>query len=275
MMHYLDEGEGEAVVMLHGNPTWSFMYRDLIQALRPHHRVICPDHIGCGLSDKPRDWPYRLENHIANIEKLLDDHLGVQRIRLVLHDWGGAIGMGYAVRHPERIERIVLFNTAAFLQNQCPWRIRVCRLPVVGTLAVRGFNAFARAACSMAVARGKRLQGAIRDGFLHPYDSWAHRIATHRFVQDIPLHPPHPSWETVAHIQKNLHLLRDRPVLICWGKQDFCFTETFLNMWRQYFPEAEVHGFDHAGHYLLEDAKEEIIPLVSSFLGKADKEKSG
>jgi len=265
-MHYLDEGDGSPVVMLHGNPTWSFMYRDLIAELSPSHRVVCPDHIGCGLSEKPQDWSYRLRGHIDNLEVLLDQHLKLDTFSLVLHDWGGAIGMGYAVRHPERIDRIVVLNTAAFLLTRCPWRIRVCRTPILGALAIRGLNVFARAACSMAVARGKRLPGQVRQGFLHPYDSWANRIATQRFVQDIPLRPRHPSWDDVAQIQKRLHDLRNRPMLICWGDQDFCFNSHFLAMWQQYFPEADVHRFADAGHYVLEDAGERILPMVKTFL---------
>ena len=147
-MHYVDEGAGPAVVMLHGNPTWSFYYRELITALRDSYRVIAPDHIGCGLSDKPQDYPYTLATHIENLERLLD-HLGLDDITLAMHDWGGAIGCGFAVRHPQRVGRLIVLNTAAFL-GRTPWRIRMCRLPVLGPLLVRGLNGFARTATLMA-----------------------------------------------------------------------------------------------------------------------------
>ncbi|MCK5803778.1 MAG: alpha/beta fold hydrolase [Lentisphaeria bacterium] len=265
-MHYVDEGEGEAVVMLHGNPTWSFFYREPIKALRSSHRVIVPDHIGCGLSDKPQDYAYTLEQHIGNLERLIDDELGLERVSLVVHDWGGAIGMGYATRHPEKIDRIVAMNTAAFLLDKCPWRIRVCRIPGFGALAVRGFNAFAGAAVHMALAKGQTMPPEVKAGFLHPYDSYQNRIATLRFVEDIPLSPKHPSWETMATIQKQLHELQDRPMMLCWGDQDFCFTPSFLDIWQQYFPHATVHRFPDAGHYLLEDAGDRIVPLIAEFL---------
>ena len=106
-LHYIDEGEGEPVVMLHGNPSWSFLYRNLIDSLRGSHRVIVPDHIGCGLSEKPDDsrYTYTLQSRMDDLEDLLD-HLGLDReLTLVLHDWGGMIGMAYAARHPERIAR--------------------------------------------------------------------------------------------------------------------------------------------------------------------------
>ena len=206
--HYVDEGQGPAVVMVHGNPTWSFYYRNVVEALRGRHRTIVPDHVGCGLSDKPQDYPYRLGQHVANLEHLLDDELGLEKVDLIVHDWGGAIGMGYAVRHPERIGRIVVLNTAAFLMDFCPFRIRVCRWPVFGPLALRGFNAFARAATSMAVE--KPLAPEVCEGLLAPYDNWANRIAILRFVQDIPLGRSHPSHETLADIQKQLHTLAEK-----------------------------------------------------------------
>ena len=140
--HYVDEGTGDPLVMLHGNPTWSFYYRALIAEFRNRHRVIAPDHMGCGLSGKPQDYPYTLEQHIANLEALLDS-LKLERVTLFLHDWGGPIGMGYAVRHPERVKRFVIFNTAAFPAPRIPFRINICKLPLFGTIVVRGFNAFA------------------------------------------------------------------------------------------------------------------------------------
>ncbi len=265
-LHYVDCGSGSAVVMLHGNPTWSFMYRHLLQGLAPTHRAIALDHLGCGLSDKPQNQACRLTDHISHLETLLNEHLGLKRLSLVVHDWGGAIGMGYAVRHPERIERIVLLNTASFLLGRCPWRIRLCKIPGFGALALQGFNAFARAAVTLAVGKDHTLDAKARAGLLHPYDSWRHRVGILRFVQDIPLTSCHPTWDAVATIQKSLHLLADKPMLICWGGQDFCFDDRYLAVWQRYFPRAAVHRFDDAGHYVLEDAHDRIVPLVKSFL---------
>jgi len=264
-LHYIDEGDGSPVVMLHGNPTWSFYYRNLVRGLKPRHRCIVPDHLGCGLSDKPQHASYRLEQHIMNLEELLFAHLKLTTFSLILHDWGGAIGMGLAVRHPERIARITVLNTAAFMLPYCPWRIRLCRIPGFGALAVRGFNAFARGAQVMAI-KGRRLSPSVRAGYLAPYDSWRNRIALHRFVQDIPLHPRHPTWATIAELEARLPILQDKPMMICWGGRDFCFNDRFLDVWRQKFPQAEVHRFADAGHYILEDAGEQILPLIQDFL---------
>jgi len=265
--HYVDEGAGEPVVMVHGNPTWSFYYRRVISLVAASARAVVPDHLGCGLSDKPQDYEYRLQQHIDNLETLLNDKLNLSGITLIVHDWGGAIGMGYAVRNPERIRRIVVLNTAAFLLPQCPLRIRLCRLPLFGTLAVRGFNAFARAAIYMASANAGNMPAEVRAGYLAPYNNYRNRIATLRFVEDIPLGPRHPSWKVVSAIQKKLHLLEDKPMLICWGKQDFCFTEDFLAIWQQYYPAAHTHLFADAGHYVLEDAWDRIEPLLCEFIG--------
>jgi len=260
---YLDEGSGPAVVMVHGNPSWSYLYRNLVSGLRDRYRCIVPDHLGCGFSDKPQDYPYRLRNHIDNLERLLE-HLGIERCVLVVHDWGGAIGMGWAGRFPERVKGVVVLNTAAFRSQRLPLRIAVCRWPLLGLLLVRGLNGFARAATSMAVTRPMRPE--IAKGFLAPYDSWRHRVAVLRFVQDIPMDEGHPSWSALLAVEASLDRLRQCPLLLCWGGRDFCFNDTFYQEWRRRFPLAEAHYFATANHYVLEDALAEIQPLVENFL---------
>ena len=260
---YLDEGEGPVVVMVHGNPSWSYLYRNLVGALRDRYRCIVPDHLGCGFSDKPAAYPYQLRNHVENLERLLDS-LAVARCILVVHDWGGAIGMGWAGRHPERVAGVVVLNTAAFRSPRLPFRIAICRWPLLGSLLVRGLNGFARGATVMAVT--KPMPPAIARGFLAPYDSWDNRIAVHRFVEDIPMDERHPSWETLVAIEASLTRLQQCPLLVCWGGQDFCFNDVFYEEWRRRFPEAEAHYFPDAGHYVLEDALAEILPLVERFL---------
>ncbi len=260
-MHYVDEGaaDGAPLVLLHGNPTWSFLYRHVIAQFRGQRRVIAPDHVGCGLSDCPQDYSYRLDRHIANLEKLVDA-LGLREIDLGVHDWGGAIGFGLATRRPALIRRLVVFNTAAFASRRIPLSINVCRIPGFGALAIRGFNGFLRGAL-MRCAR-KPLTAAARAGYLAPYPSWARRVAHLRFVQDIPMRPSHPSWPTLKQIEAGLPSLADKPMLICWGARDFCFNDSFLEGWKRRFPKAEVHRFADAGHFVLEDAREEICELM-------------
>ncbi len=273
--HYLDEGPRDAppLVMLHGNPTWSFYYRTLIPTLSQTHRVIVPDHMGCGLSDKPQDYPYCLERHIQNVGALLA-HLELKNITLMLHDWGGAIGMGYAIDHPDNVAQFILFNTAAFYLKKLPLIIRVCRPNFLGGLAVRGLNAFAGLAVTVAMSNRKRMTGPIRRGYLAPYNTWANRIAIHRFVQDIPWEENHPTRPTIMRIDTALQQFHQHPMLIIWGADDFVFTQDFLAEWQRRFPQAETHLLNKAGHYVVEDAHERILPLATHFLAR-QKEKPG
>lgn len=272
--HYLDEGSGEPVVMLHGNPTWSFYYRNLVQALSGSYRTIVPDHIGCGLSDKPGDdrYDYTLKSRVDDLERLLD-HLGLDTgITLVVHDWGGMIGMAYASRHPERIRRLVVLNTGAFhlpKTKRFPLALRICRDSELNTFLVRGLNLFSGVASVIGCKR-KPMNARLRQAYRAPYNTWEHRIATLRFVQDIPLRPGDKAYDIVSEVEAGLHRFRKLPMLICWGELDFVFDRHFLAEWRRHFPEAEVHSFPDCGHYILEDAAEEVIPLIKDFLARTE-----
>jgi pimeloyl-ACP methyl ester carboxylesterase len=265
--HYLDEGSGPTLLFVHGNPTWSFAFRNLIKALSPQFRVLAVDHIGCGFSDKPQDYPYRLSQHVANLERFIVG-LDLREITLFAHDWGGAIGMGAARHLPERFSQFVLFNTAAFRSQRMPLRIAVCRIPGIGAFGVRGLNLFSRAALQMAVVRPDRLTPAVRRGYLAPYANWHDRIAVLRFVQDIPLAPTHPSYSTLASIEQGLVKLADRPMLLIWGERDWCFTTEFLDEFQRRFPQAETLRLPDAGHYVFEDAADPIIVRVKEFLAR-------
>ncbi|MFN0054233.1 MAG: alpha/beta fold hydrolase [Planctomycetales bacterium] len=264
-LHYLDEGAGEILLCVHGNPTWSFAWRHIVRDLAKDYRVIAVDHLGCGFSDKPQNYEYRLARHIANLSRFIVG-LDLRQITLLAHDWGGAIGLGAAVAQPERFTRYVLFNTAAFRSQRLPWRIAVCRWPVVGPLAVRGLNLFARMALWMAVCRHERMTPAVRAGYLAPYGSWHDRVAILRFVQDIPLTERHPSYETLVALEHGLSRLRAAPKLFIWGERDWCFTPAFLEEFLRRFPEAESLRLGDAGHYVFEDARDEIAGRLRQFL---------
>ena len=266
-MHYVDEGSKTAapILCLHGNPTWSFYFRGLISGLSTHYRVIAPDHMGCGISDKPQDYNYTLEQHALNIERLVLE-LDLKNITLVLHDWGGAIGMGFARRHPERIARIVVMNTAAFCSTSIPLRISACRWPIVGPLAVRGFGAFSLAALSMATERPENITDEVRRGYLAPYGDWHNRVATMAFVRDIPLTPSHPSYDELAATDGALREFKDTPICVIWGERDWCFTPEFREEWERRFEGARVHKAPDAGHWVLEDEGPQVLRWISRFL---------
>lgn len=267
-LSYLDEGprNDEAVVMVHGNPTWSFFYREVVQALRGEMRCIVPDHLGCGLSDKPQAWDYTLPNHIANLRALLDS-LNLRKIHLVVHDWGGPIGLGALMSQPEKLGRVVILNTAAFADTVVPWRIRLCRAPVIGEWIVRGGNGFAWPATWMAVS--KPMPAEVKRGFLFPYDNWANRIATHRFVVDIPSGQGTASDRALAEIESRLPLLHQRDVTVLWGGDDFCFNRHYFDRWKQILPNSKASYLDGVGHYLLEDGGQAVVQQVrAAILGR-------
>jgi pimeloyl-ACP methyl ester carboxylesterase len=269
--HYIDEGSGEPMVMIHGNPTWSFYYRALIRAFSSRFRTIAMDHIGCGLSEKPPAdrYDYTLQHRIDDLTIFLEQMVApTQKITLVLHDWGGMIGMAYALQHLDRIQRLVVLNTAAFLPPSAkpiPLRLRLIRnLDFFSTVSVLGLNIFARGALLM--ASNKKLSPDVQAGLIAPYNCWQNRIATLMFVKDIPLKKTDFSYQVVRNVDQNLFKLRDIPMLICWGMKDFVFDNTYLAEWRKRFPGAIVHKVEDAGHYILEDAPQNVIDCLRSFM---------
>lgn len=263
--HYVDEGNGPPILCVHGNPTWSFAFRRIVRELSHQNRVLAVDHIGCGLSSKPQGYDYRLQTHIDNLVQFIDE-LDLRDITLVGHDWGGCIGMGAAGRRPERFSRFVLMNTGAFRSQQIPLRIAVCRVPLLGTLGVRGLNLFSLAAMKMATERPNELSDAVKRGYLWPYRSWADRIAVDRFVKDIPLSSSHPSYAALMKVEEGLAQFQSHPMLLVWGMQDWCFTPEFLREFRDRFPGAQVEEMADAGHFVFEDAGDRVIAAIRGFV---------
>jgi haloalkane dehalogenase len=267
--HYIDQGKGEPMVMIHGNPTWSFYYRHLIKELSKEHRAIAVDHIGCGLSDKPGTdrYGYRLKNRVDDLESLID-HLSLnEKITLIVHDWGGMIGMAYALRHPEKIGRIVITNTSGFFPpgRGIPIRLWIMRyLTPFAKIATLGFNLFSWAALYMAPK--KKLPDDVKKGLTAPYNTWKNRVATYRFVQDIPLKPCDCSYELVKSVDDNLKTLSTIPMTILWGKHDFVFTTEYYDEWKKRFPNAPATLYESAGHYILEDEPEKVCDRIRSFI---------
>jgi len=265
VMRYVDHGprEGRPVLLLHGNPSWSFLWRNLILALAAHgRRVIAPDHLGMGLSARPERF-LRLEDRIRAVHGLVE-HLGLKEFDLGVHDWGGAIGFGLATRMPDRIGRILVTNTGAFLSERIPARIALCRAPLIGRLIAQHLDGFAWPATWMAVERP--LSPAAKAGFLAPYGSPAVRRAVADFVADIPMEPAHPTRSVLAGVEASLSGLKGKPMLLCWGMRDFCFDRSFLEGFRERFPDARPLLFADAGHYVLEDAGEAALAPATDFL---------
>jgi haloalkane dehalogenase len=269
-MHFLDEGHGPVVLMLHGNPTWSFYFRNLVRFLSARgYRCIVPDHIGCGLSDKPQSYAYTLRQRIEDVAALVD-HLGIKQFSLVAHDWGGAIGCGLAAQRPEALQKLVLLNTGAFLSKRIPLRIAAIKIPFLGEWIIRGLNGFAGPAATMAAQ--VPLKAAVKRGLLWPYRSWSDRVAVWNFVKDIPLHKGHRSYGDLQAVETGLESLADKPVQLIWGAKDFCFTLHFHDRFQQFFPNARSKIYRECGHYILEDGGDAVCQDILNFLEAADSE---
>jgi len=270
-MHYLDEGPQDApiVLMLHGNPTWSFYYRNLVLALCDRFRCIVPDHIGCGLSDKPSadEYPYTLARRISDLDTLIEHIKPTSPIHLIVHDWGGMIGFGWAADKPEKIASMVIANTAAFplpAEKKFPPALGLVRNTSLGALLVQGLNAFSGVAAR--VAFKKPVSAAVRKAYTGPYDSWDNRIATLRFVQDIPLGPNDPGYNIIESTEARLPEFADKPCLLVWGEKDFVFDLHFLKKWQRILPKAKVLSYPDYGHYVIEDGGQPLTQAISDFL---------
>ncbi len=273
-MAFVDEGSGPPVLLVHGNPTWSFYYRSLLAALPPLGlRAIAPDHIGMGRSEKPSaaDYPHTLARRVADFGAFVDGLGLTEPLSLVVHDWGGAIALAWAVDHPDQVDKLLILNTGAFPippAKAMPWSLTAARLPVLGDVAVRRLNAFSLGA--LVLGTGQRvLPAEARAGLMAPYDRPEHRVAVAEFVRDIPLSPDDPAYPVLARTESRLHLLADKPTVVCWGMKDPVFDATVLDHLLTLLPQAEVHRYADAGHYVLEDATDRIVPLAVRLLAPA------
>jgi pimeloyl-ACP methyl ester carboxylesterase len=277
-LHYLHAHPKEVdqntpvLICIHGNPSWSFYYRNIVKNFEHTHRILVIDHIGCGLSQKPneQDYPYTLSRRVADLSawiECLKKQEGFQRFSLLVHDWGGMIGMSYATSFPQDIEKLVILNTAAFHKpktKKLPFTLGLVRNTWLGKALVLGLNAFSGMAVYWAVT--KPLSKEVKQGFTAPYHAWDQRIATYKFVQNIPLYPSDPDYDLVSQTESRLSLLQDKPMLILWGDQDFVFDHHFLKQWQHYFPSAIVKNYPDGGHYILEDKETSVIEEIKAFL---------
>lgn len=267
-MHYTELGAGDPVLCLHGNPTWSFLYREFLRGLSDRWRVVAPDLIGFGLSQKPRDPDdYSIEGHIDDVSALVET-LDLRDVTLVMQDWGGPIGLGVALRHPERVRALVVMNTIGFAPKANggpPLALRVLRAPLLGEQLVQGLGLFHRAFVPAGIARPERRTPEVLRAYREVQGSWDDRAGTLAFPRLIPRGPDDPVTRLLERSDAWLRSFRG-PVLIVWGMRDGFFGPGLLAEWRERFPDAPVLELDSAGHYLQEDAAERIVPRIRAFL---------
>jgi pimeloyl-ACP methyl ester carboxylesterase len=282
-MHYVDEGprDGRPVVLLHGNATWGFLYRNFIGPLVENgYRAVVPDHLGFGRSDKPpREEAYRLDRHIERLDGLLES-LDLHDATLVTAEWGGAIGLGWAIAHPERIGGLFVLNTPyperPTAKVKLPPPILLFRMPVLGPVLVKGLGAFTRGFLfRAAVVHRERLTPEIKAAYLAPHPTWSSRTGVLAFPRQIPTGATGLVADIGAAAESGLAAFADRPVEIVWGMRDVSFSPEVLAKWVARFPHAPVIRLEDAGHCVQEDAPERIVPELLRFVRECERSSAG
>lgn len=273
-LHYVDEGprDGKPVVLLHGNPTWGFLYRNFIDPLvGAGHRVIVPDFLGFGRSDKPSDASVcGVLDHVRRLNSLLDS-LDLRDTTIVPQDWGG-LGLAWAVENPDRIAGLFILNTSLHKPRdkwKFPLPLRLFRMPGVGEVMVKGFSMFHRAFLfGVGTVHRERLTPIIKKAYLAAHPTWASRTAVLAFPRAIPAGPDDHLASFFGEMEEGLERhFRSRPVQIVWAMDDVGFTPDMLDQqWLATFPDAKVVRLERTGHYLQEDAHERIVPELLAFL---------
>ena len=270
-MHYLDEGQGEVVLLLHGNPTWCYYYRDVIEKLKSNFRVIAPDFIGMGLSDRlPKGVYLKAKDRMKQLNEFLDK-LKIDRFSVVMHDWGGPIGTGMMAKRADKINKIVYLNTTLTETEILPKMIKKAASPVIGKIITRTTMRFLKWMTSFGVV--KKLSKETCRGYYYPYKTKFRREAIWGFVKDIPFDESHPTYKEMFSLVDGVEKLQNVPVKIIWGLKDPCFHIGMLNKVIRLFPKAEVMEILDAGHLVLDDAKDTAIPAIEDFLINGPKKK--
>lgn len=267
-LHFVDEGNGEPIVMVHGDPTWGYLYRNFISPLSQHYRCVVPDQMGMGKSATPQDRSlYHLQQHCANLEALLL-HLELHNITLVLHDWGGPVGLGFATRHPERIKNLVLMNTWAF----APWpggpfpRLLELIRSERGEMFVLKRNGYLEPALLGTTHHTEKLTQTVMNAYRAPFPSPESRLAMLCWSRDIPVQETDASYAEMKRIEHGLSQFRNTPILLLWGMKDPVLSPSVLRLWQEVYPHAITHELEDASHFLQEDAPERIVQWIGDFL---------
>ncbi|MFZ5645519.1 MAG: alpha/beta fold hydrolase [Bacillota bacterium] len=273
-LHYLDEGSGETILLLHGNPTWCYLYRNIIRQLRANYRCIAPDFLGFGLSDKPAEADYSLAKQ-AEMLNLLIKALGLKDITLVGHDIGGIIGLKWAAGNKKMVKRLVILNTrgsvpAVFGEPayRPPWPYILMwplRVPGIGELLVQGMNFLIKLVMPLSFGNKNSLKETGR-GFLFPYQCWKDRKAQLDTVRQIPILKSDPLYQMLLETGKNLSGWQV-PVQIIWGLKDPAFNPSIIDEFKRLFPNhSHTLRIPHAGHFVAEEEPEAVAGRIDQFI---------
>jgi haloalkane dehalogenase len=252
-IHYVDEGRGPTLLLLHGNPTWSFLYRHIISRLSPRFRCVAVDYPGFGLSSPRPGYSFKPREHSAVLERFALA-LDLCDIGLMVQDWGGPIGLGFAGRHPERIRALIICNTWAWPAQGASKKLELFSTIVgssIGRFLILNFNAFVNLVVPLGISR--HLTPAEMRAYRGPFPTRASRLPTAIFPREI-LH----SRDYLADVESNLVKLSHTPTLILWGDQDRAFRETERERFELVFPNHRTRILSGARHFVQEDAPEHI-----------------
>ena len=262
-MHYVDEGEGEVLLFVHGTPSWSFEFRNVIKFLSKKYRCIAIDHIGFGLSEKPAKYDYTVQNHTASLLKLIT-HLQLNQFTMLVHDFGGIIGLAAAEQIPEKIKGLVILNTwCRSIQDEPEYKkMKVILGSPLMPLLYRYLNFSAKYILPAAFGERSRLTPEIHQHFLRPFSKASERNGTIAFAKSLLR-----DQDYYASVGEKLSILKDKPVLIIWGMKDEFITEKHLLWMQEQFPGSKVVRYDDAGHFVLEEKSVVAGPVIAEFMG--------
>lgn len=261
-MHYVDEGVGAPLMLIHGTPTWSFLYRRLIKDLSKNYRVIAPDHLGFGLSDKPAGWSYLPADHARNLGTLIET-LGLKNVVLAVHDFGGPIGLSYAVEHADNVAGLVLFNTWMWSLKDKPDAVRASRLlgGAIGKFLYEQFNFSPRVLLKMLMVDKSKLTEEIHRHYLRVFPTRQDRRSAWVLARELI-----GSSDWYESLWQRRDRIGRKPALLLWGMKDKAFQADALEKWKNLFENKRVVEFADAGHFVQEEEADKIGPVIKSFL---------
>ncbi|MBO6515637.1 MAG: alpha/beta fold hydrolase [Bacteroidia bacterium] len=262
-MHYVDEGQGPILLFVHGTPTWSFLYRDLIKELSSRFRCIAIDHLGFGLSESPAKFSGKPEDHASNLVEFMT-RLDLKDVSMVVHDFGGPIGLGAALTQPNRISNIVLFNTWLWATNQNPNALKIDKLinGWLGRTLYLNFNFSAKVLLKKGFSDAGRLSRNVHQHYIKPFPDKASRMSLLNIAKALV-----GSSDWYQSQWQELHHLEDKNWLIVWGTADEFITQEYLKTWQKRLPKAQVETLD-CGHFVQEEKTGEVLQLMQKFLDK-------
>ena len=261
-MHYIDEGSGDPILCLHGMPTWGYLYRNFIEKLSKGFRVVVPDQMGFGKSDVPENKRYLMEEHVSNLKKFILK-LDLRKITLIIQDWGGPIGFGFAVDYPERIKALVIMNTSVGVmkEGRKPWYAPLEEKGIYSEFIKNVSNLI-----KMGIYNKDKITETLLKAYSAPFTKEGSYKGALAWPKDIPIGDSHPSAEIMRHVRNNLKNLKEKPKVLIWGMKDPIFPEKMISWWQKIYPNIEVHRIEEASHFLQEDAPDKIISIIQNFL---------